>query len=123
MTPTLFALLLAPCIVGVPLPDGHPAPCYGLLVPVEAARACKLCEVEDLPTCRAEVAACKARLVAERRAYEAILAARQPCPVPTDRVVEVPQPRPWYSSPWFWGPVGLAVGAWAGWQVQAWRLR
>lgn len=112
----LLSLLLAPCLTGTALPEGQSAPCYGLLVPVEAARACKLCEVQDLPVCQADLRACKARAAAEVRAYESILAARQPCPPPIERVVEVPR-RTWYTSPWLWGPVGLAAGAWAGWRI------
>lgn len=130
---TILLVLLAPgvaraetaaCTSSRRLDAGTPAPCSGVLVPVDRLHAATRCVVVDLPACRVDLAhaatTCQAdldalhgrlssaaQLVAQRGAeLDACLA--QP------RVVVRPPDPQWYQSGLVWGVVGAAVGLAAG---------
>ena len=116
-----------PCSKPTKILVGASSPCSGILMPAATALADAACTDSDLPTCRANLGACRDRAkldldlfggkLKRLRAELATCRNLRPAKVIIEREIE----RPWWQNPALVFVAGAALGAGGFWAVD--RLR
>lgn len=111
MSLATISLFLSTCVQIMPLPQGQPAPCNGILWTVEASKKALHCSQVAIPNCQAEKTSLS-RLLDEHLIThgEQIDAMDKQILAQELEIKDLKKADPWYTSSKLWVPVSFAVG-------------